>query len=147
HRGGLQGLRLHESGAALRRHEPALLRRHGRGERRQATPGLEDAVVDTVRDKTAIAGVGRTAVDRDPQSNLLLHLVRALRAAVEDAGLRASNIDGLMVMSAGTGDKMDSLPNVLGLTNLRWTYQSWSHGRNQPQDIGTAMWAVLSGQA
>lgn len=100
-----------------------------------------------MRNRTAVAGIGRTKVDRDPGVDSMTHVARALRAAVEDAGLARDDIDGLMVGTGPEEASMDKLPEMLGLPNVRWAFQGWSHGRMQPTLIAIAAWAVLFGQA
>jgi acetyl-CoA acetyltransferase len=95
----------------------------------------------------AIVGVGRTAVDRNPASDPMGHLARALKAAVDDAGLTAADIDGVMVNTAPEQGSMDKLPEFLGLTNVQWAFQSWFHGRIQPTCIAVAAMAATAGQA
>lgn len=100
-----------------------------------------------MKDKAAIAGVGRTKVDRDPDTDSMTHVARALRAAVDDAGLSREDIDGLMVGTGPEEASMDKLPEILGLPNVNWAFQGWAHGRMQPTCIAIAAWAVLTGQA
>jgi acetyl-CoA acetyltransferase len=98
-------------------------------------------------DLTAVAGVGRTIADREPDVDPMRHLALALSAACEDAGLDRTAIDGLMVNLAPQEGSMDKLPEMLGLPAVRWAFQSWSHGRLQPSCIIAAVGAVVSGQA
>jgi len=42
---------------------------------------------------------------------------------------------------------MDKLPEMLGLPSVRWSFQSWFHGRLEPTCLATGVWAVLAGQA
>ena len=100
-----------------------------------------------LQNRSAIVGIGRTKVDRDPDSNILLHLARALQAALDDAGLARESIDGIMLNMVPESAAMDKLPELLGLKGIRWSFQGWTHGRVQPTCIGVASWAVLTGQA
>jgi acetyl-CoA acetyltransferase len=100
-----------------------------------------------MRDKTVIAGVGRTKVDRERKPDYLRYLGRALKAAVEDAGLSRGDIDGIMLNMVPATATMDKLPEMLGLPNVTFAFQSWFHGRMQPTCIGVAAWAVMTGQA
>jgi acetyl-CoA acetyltransferase len=100
-----------------------------------------------VRDRTAVVGVGRTVSDRDIEADPMSHVAAALRAACADAGLSREQLDGVMVNLAPEEGSMDKLPEMLGLPNVRWAFQSWAHGRLQPVCIATAVAAVLTGQA
>jgi acetyl-CoA acetyltransferase len=61
------------------------------------------------RGKTAIAGIGYSAITRRPEKPLGLLAVDACRAAIADAGLRADEIDGLATYPespfAGAGNR------------------------------------------
>ena len=52
------------------------------------------------RCKVAISGVGFSDITRSAQVPLAAHALHAARAAVEDAGLEMSNIDGLATYPA-----------------------------------------------
>lgn len=95
----------------------------------------------------AIVGVGRTAVDRNPGGDSMLHLGRALRRAVEDAGLKREQIDGIMVNTGPEEASMDKIAEFLGLPNVSWAFQSWFHGRLQPTCVALAALAVSAGLA
>jgi acetyl-CoA acetyltransferase len=100
-----------------------------------------------MKDQTIITGVGRTKSDRDRHADYPAHIARALKMAVADAGLTRSDIDGVMINSAPESMAMDKLPETLGLPNVRWSFQSWAHGRIQPTCVAIAAWAVMTGQA
>lgn len=100
-----------------------------------------------VRDKTAIVGVGRTPTDRDRDTDPMAHLGAALQAACSDAGITRDEIDGVMVNLAPHEGAMDKIAELLGLRSIGWAFQSWFHGRLQPECIGAAVMAVLSGRA
>ena len=59
--------------------------------------------------KTAIAGIGYSEISRRPQKPLGLLAIDACRAAIEDAGLRADQVDGLATYPespfAGAGNR------------------------------------------
>jgi acetyl-CoA acetyltransferase len=77
----------------------------------------------------------------------MTHLAAALEAACADAGITRDDIDGVMVNLAPHEGAMDKIAELLGLRSVRWAFQSWFHGRLQPECIAAAVWAVLSGQA
>jgi acetyl-CoA acetyltransferase len=100
-----------------------------------------------VRDQTAITGIGRTPVDRSRDADPMSHLSTALTAACADAGITRDDIDGFMVNLGPHEAAMDKGPELFGLRSIQWAFHSWFHGRLQPQCIGAAVWAVMSGQA
>lgn len=101
----------------------------------------------SMRNKAIIAGVGRTPTDRQPGADYTLHMGRALRAASVDAGITLDDIDGVMINLAHETGAMDKLPEMLGLNNVSFAFQSWAHGRMQPTCIAVAAWAIMTGQA
>ena len=55
-----------------------------------------------LRDKTAIVGVGATAQGKLPGSTPLTLAVEAFKRALDDAGLKKDQIDGLLTMPGTT---------------------------------------------
>ena len=104
-------------------------------------------MIDSMRDRTVITGIGRTKSDRSRQPDYAKHVARALKTAVADAGLKRTDIDGVMINIMPDAFAMDKLPETFGLPNVRWAFQSWFHGRMQPTCIAVASWAVMTGQA
>lgn len=100
-----------------------------------------------MKDKAIVAGVGRTKTTRDRNPDYLLHIGRAVKAAAADAGIACDDIDGVMLNMVPPAATMDKLPEMLGLRNIRFAFESWMHGRIQPTCIGVGAWAVMTGQA
>lgn len=100
-----------------------------------------------MRDKTAIAGVGQSAYGRFlPESKLKLGAT-ALKAALEDAGLRRDDIDGMAIhLGWPLGVDYDRVAESYGL-DLRWVTQTWLHGRFVTSMIQQAAMAVACGLA
>jgi acetyl-CoA acetyltransferase len=85
--------------------------------------------------KTAIAGIGYSEISRRPQKPLGLLAIDACRAAIEDAGLRAEQVDGLATYPespfAGAGNRdgedvvsVNWMMNHLALApDLKWYAQ------------------------
>jgi acetyl-CoA acetyltransferase len=100
-----------------------------------------------IRDQTAIAGIGQSEYGRYlPDSQLKLG-AKALKAALEDAGLRREDIDGIAVhLGWPLGVDYDRVAEAFGL-DLRWVTQSWLHGRFVTSMIQQAAMAVACGLA
>src|SRR5216683_6078463 len=87
------------------------------------------------KSKTAIAGIGYSAITRRPDKPLGLLAVDACRAAIDDAGLRADQIDGLTTYPespfAGAGNRDgEEVVSVMYIVNhlalapdIRWYAQ------------------------
>ena len=78
------------------------------------------------RGKTAIAGIGYSAITRRPEKPLGLLAVDACRAAIADAGLEPKQIDGLTTYpespfaGAGSRDGEDVVSVVEFASPLVW---------------------------
>ena len=98
------------------------------------------------RDRCAISGIGTTAfTGRSGRSTLSLATEAAL-AAIADAGLSPSDVDGI-VRSEMDGVAHNDLATALGLTNLSYWGSSGTGGAAPCGQIGQAVGAILSGQA
>lgn len=89
------------------------------------------------RCKVAVSGVGFSDVTRTAQTPLTVHALQAVRAAVEDSGLKMSDIDGLATypeLPATGHTEVDGISIVsvncmmamLKLPNLTWHIQTGS---------------------
>lgn len=81
--------------------------------------------------EAAIAGVGESAYyarGRSPESEFQLACT-AIQRAVEDAGLKLSDIDGFVSYMDNRNDPL-RLASALGVGELRWTSQAWAGGGN-----------------
>jgi acetyl-CoA acetyltransferase len=100
-----------------------------------------------IRDQAAIVGIGQSEYGRFlPDSQLKLG-AKALKAALEDAGLEREDLDGMAVhLGWPLGVDYDRAAEVYGL-DLRWVTQSWLHGRFVTSMIQQAAMAVACGLA
>jgi len=84
----------------------------------------------SIRDRTAIIGVGNSGFARHaPTDSPLVPLVTAFKAALDDAGLKREDIDGLLI-NIGTplGVDYDQVAEAFGL-DIAFADQTWQHGR------------------
>lgn len=97
--------------------------------------------------QAAIAGIGQSEYGRFlPESQLKLG-ARALKAALEDAGLEREDVDGIAIhLGWPLGVDYDRAAEAYGL-DLRWVSQSWLHGRFITSAIQQAAMAVACGLA
>lgn len=101
-----------------------------------------------LRDRTAIVGVGNSRYERLPASvSPLVPLVTAFKAALDDAGLRREEVDGLLV-NIGTpfGVDYDQVAEAFGL-DIHFSDQTWTHGRQMATVLAHAAMAVDAGLA
>lgn len=98
------------------------------------------------RDKAAIVGIGSTEFSKDSGRSVLALATEASRAAIADAGLDISEVDGIVrcdMDEVSTG----SLAAALGLPNFSFWADTGPGGSAPCMMISIAMAAVLSGQA
>lgn len=101
----------------------------------------------SIRDQAAIAGIGQSEYGRFlPDSQLKLG-AKALKAALADAGLQRTDIDGMAIhLGWPLGVDYDRVAETYGL-DLRWVTQTWLHGRFVTSMIQQAAMAVACGLA
>jgi acetyl-CoA acetyltransferase len=90
-------------------------------------------MTNELRGRTAIAGVGETDYSRNSGRSELMLSLQAIQAALDDAGLKASDVDGLMKWSVDTSSEADIAAN-LGMTEL-----SFFGEINQAGNVGAAL--------
>jgi acetyl-CoA acetyltransferase len=105
-------------------------------------------VTHSLRDQTAIVGVGNSKFGRFPVSySPLSMVVDAFRDALADSGLRKSDVDGIII-NIGTplGVDYDQVAEGLGL-DILMADETWTHGRQLAGVLAHAALAVDSGLA
>jgi acetyl-CoA acetyltransferase len=103
---------------------------------------------DSIRDKTAIVGVGNSNFGKfAPEVSPISLLDEAFRMALDDAGLQRDDVDGLLI-NIGTplGVDYDQVSDGLGL-KIRFADQTWMHGRQLGTVLAHASMAVYFGLA
>ena len=74
-----------------------------------------------LQDKVAIVGLGYTPQGRIPGRTHKSMYLEASRTAIEDAGLDASEIDGIMLFQQAAEEVYPvEIAAWLGLKNIRW---------------------------
>lgn len=100
-----------------------------------------------MRDKAAIVGVGYTAQQGNVQGiSALSFAMEAAKNAIEDAGLKKDDIDGLLIQNAG-GWESYTVASYLGLDDLRLLAIENVMGASAACICNHAALAVASGQA
>lgn len=97
--------------------------------------------------RVAIVGAGSTGAGRFADRSAISLAHAAVSAALTDAGLDRSSIDGLAVhIGTPRGADYDTTAALLGLT-VRYSCQSWSHGRFAATLVTNAALAIEAGLA
>lgn len=107
--------------------------------------------METMKGKAAIAGLGITEMGRIYGHDSNWFAGEAVRLAVADAGLRKSDIDGLLinagVTASGSGGLSLALQNYLGFNELRLLNHMNAAGSTAAQMVQYASFAVVNGLA
>jgi acetyl-CoA acetyltransferase len=100
-----------------------------------------------LKDQACIVGIGETPYCRKPGSGLseMAIQLKAAVAAIEDAGLKASQIDGILPFP--NLGKAEALAASLGCANLRFAATLHMGGASPVAGLGMAATAVASGAA
>ena len=95
----------------------------------------------------AIAGIGASEFGRFLPDSQLRLAAKALKAALDDCGLKREDIDGLSIhLGWPLGLDYDRVAEGLGL-NVRYVNQTWLHGRFVASALQHAAMAVSAGMA
>lgn len=100
----------------------------------------------TVRDKTAIVGIGATEFSQNCGRSELRMALEAILDAVEDAGLKVEDIDGMINYTLDTADQIE-IVRSLGIPNLSFFSKVPYGGGASCGTIAHAVAAVESGMA
>lgn len=95
----------------------------------------------------ALVGVGASNFGRGLPDTQLSMAATAFKAALDDAGLKREEIDGLSIhMGWPLGLDYDTVAEAFGL-NVRYVNQGWTHGRFVTNALQHAVLAVSAGLA
>ncbi len=93
---------------------------------------------------SGISGVAETAFSKNSGSSILTMQIRAVRDALADAGLAATQVDGLINCSSG-GVTNDDIITAFGLEELRYSATMSLGGASPVAAIEVAMAAIGAG--
>jgi len=99
------------------------------------------------RGEAAIVGIGCTEFSRDSGVSTFTLAARAVKAAVADAGLKLSDVDGLATFGATDTMTPNMLAQALGIRNMRYYVDQYLGGSVSMSIIGQAALAVSAGVA
>ena len=99
------------------------------------------------RDRAAIAGVGTTPYSKDSGVSTLTLALRAIASALDDAGLRPSDVDGVACHRVGDSVQAAVVAEALGIADLRYYVDQFGGGSASHSIVGQAAMAVITGQA
>lgn len=100
-----------------------------------------------LRDRVAIVGVGRTPYARDSGVSTQTLALRAIRAALDDAGLAHTEVDGVACHRVGDSVQAAIVGQSLGIRDLRYHLDLFGGGSQSHWVVGSAALAVAAGVA
>ena len=98
------------------------------------------------RSTAAIAGVGQTEFSKNSGRSELQLAAEAIKAAIDDAGLRPSDVDGFVTFTQDENDELDLMRSV-GIPQARWASRTSFGGSGSAATAQQAAAAVISGMA
>lgn len=96
-----------------------------------------------MKNRAAIAGIGQTEFSKNSGRSELQLAAEAVRAALGDAGLEPSEVDGLVTFTLDTNDELALMQSV-GIDNVRWTSRTPFGGGGASATIEHAAAAVAA---
>ena len=99
----------------------------------------------SLQDRTAIVGIGQTPFSKGAEDSELSLACQAIRAAIEDAGLRPADVDGLCMYSMENLREVEVARNV-GLGDITYFGEIGYGGGAGCGTVGHAAMAVATGQ-
>jgi len=96
--------------------------------------------------KAAIAGIGQTEFSKESGRSELQLACEAVKAAIDDAGLQASDIDGMVTFTMDSSDEIDIARNV-GIGDLTFFSRVHHGGGAAAGTVVQAAMAVATGTA
>ena len=101
----------------------------------------------SIRDRAAIVGVGETEFSKNSGRSTLRMALETILAALDEAGLRPSDVDGVVKMSANRDIDEVDLARALGLPNLRFFAEVPYGGGAGCGTLAVAAAAITAGMA
>jgi acetyl-CoA acetyltransferase len=102
-------------------------------------------MAQTIKDRTAIAGIAQTRFGKGIEDSELSLACQAISAALDDAGIAPQEVDGLVAFSMEDGREVEVARN-LGLGDITFFGQVGYGGGAGCGTVGHAALAVASGQ-
>ncbi|MFF2107072.1 thiolase C-terminal domain-containing protein [Rhodococcus koreensis] len=100
-----------------------------------------------MRDQTAIAGIGMTPYFKNSGVSTLELALRAVKSALDDAGLPLGDVDGLVTHGVGDAVPASAVAHSLGVDDPNVLLDLVGGGSMSTAAVGAASMAVASGQA
>src|SRR5688572_28788193 len=106
-----------------------------------AARGRTEASMPGLRDRYAIVGIGQTEFSKDSGRTTRALGVEAVKQAIEDAGLRPDEVDGMMSYSGNDSTPSPQIADDLGI-RLNFYMDVQGGGSSIEALVGLAMGAI-----
>ena len=94
----------------------------------------------SIKDQTAVAGIGQTAYSKKSGVSELSLATEAVRKAIDDAGLKPSDVDGLVTFTMDSSDEVE-VARTVGIGDMTfWSKVNYGGGAA----VGVTSGGVLS---
>ena len=100
-----------------------------------------------LRDQVAIAGIGCTELSKHSGVSTMTLAARSILSALEDAGVPASELDGIATFRVGDSVLPALLSQALGIRDLKYYLDQFGGGSASHSIIGQAALAIHAGVA
>jgi len=100
----------------------------------------------TLLQNTAVVGIGQTEFSKFSGRSELQLAVEASKAALDDAGLKPSDLDGMVTFKMDPNDELAVMQN-LGVPDLKWVARTPGGGGGASATVQLASAAIVSGAA
>jgi acetyl-CoA acetyltransferase len=95
----------------------------------------------------SVVGIGRTAFSRRSGRSTTAMAAEAARAAVADAGLAVSDVDGIISFQTSDSPRGSAVAHAIGVDDLEYGLEVLGGGNTVTATVGAAAAAILTGQA
>ncbi|MBV1879230.1 MAG: nonspecific lipid-transfer protein [Pseudomonadales bacterium] len=95
--------------------------------------------------KPVICGIGRTAFSRNSERTTLAQAAEAARTAITDAGMLATDIDGVACFAMGDSAPGMAVAHAVGIDDLNWNMELFGGGYFATSVVANAGMAVQTG--
>lgn len=103
-------------------------------------------MVANIKDKAAIVGVGNTPFSKDSGVSELSLAVQAIKIALDDAGLKPSDVDGMATFTMDTNDEIE-IARAMGMGELTFYGRAHYGGGAATGCLHQAVMAIATGMA
>src|SRR5690606_32323663 len=115
--------------------------------RSMAGSGRKFAMTRSIARKAAIAGVGYTPFSKNSGATTLTLALRAIMAALDDAGMSPKELDGIATHKVNDGPPPQAIAHALGINDPKYFLDQFGGGGSSHATVIQAASAIACGFA